>query len=65
MEARKFPPSPFYTFNKVSVNMVDARNNSDDLDERIRRCIREELTINNTGVDRNSNQTLVAIRARD
>ena len=37
---------------------------SDDLDERIRRCIREELTNNNAGVDRNSNQTLVG-RTRD
>ena len=44
--------------------MADARNNSDDLDERIRQCIREELTISNAGVDRNSNQTLVT-RTRD
>jgi hypothetical protein len=32
--------------------MADA--SSDELDERIRRCIREELTNNNAGVDRNS-----------
>ena len=44
--------------------MADARNNSDDLDERIRRCVREELTISNAGVDRNSNQKLVT-RMRD
>ncbi|XP_028412494.1 uncharacterized protein LOC114535330 [Dendronephthya gigantea] len=45
--------------------MAEASNpsNRDDLDERIRRCIREELTIN-TGQQRNSNQALVA-RTRD